>query len=69
MTETSAGVWKTTEAYDLVVGDEFKARKGRSWDVSYGNGGGNYVVETAGRYYIQLTLTGDSGTIELIPAE
>ena len=69
MTETSAGVWKTTEAYDLVVGDEFKARKGRSWDVSYGNGAGNYVVETAGRYYIQLTLTGDSGTIELIPAE
>lgn len=70
MTEVSTGVWKSTEAFTLVSGNEFKVRQGKSWDVNYGVNGGNFVItdDNAGTYYIQLTLSGDSGTIELIPA-
>lgn len=68
MEEVSTGVWKTTEAYDLTETTEFKVRKGLSWDVSYGQDGKNFKVTTAGRYYIQLTLSGENGTVELIPA-
>ena len=68
MTKVSEGVWKTTEAYALVENDEFKVRQGKSWDVAYGDNGQNYVVATAGTYYIQLTIEGEVGTIELIPA-
>ena len=68
MTKVSEGVWKTTEAYALVENDEFKVRQGKSWDVAYGDNGNNYKVTTAGTYYIQLTIEGEVGTIELIPA-
>lgn len=69
MEEVSSGVWKTTKAYALNAEEEFKVRQGKSWDVSYGAvGGGNFVVETSGTYYIQFTIVGDTGTIELIPA-
>ena len=68
MTKVSEGVWKTTEAYALVENDEFKVRQGKSWDVAYGDNGQNYKVTTAGTYYIQLTIEGEVGTIELIPA-
>jgi arabinogalactan oligomer/maltooligosaccharide transport system substrate-binding protein len=57
------GSWLTKEAYELKAGDEFKARQGLGWDVSYGNGGDNYKVETAGTYYIKLTT---DNKIELI---
>ncbi len=69
MTEESEGVWVTTEAYTLNAGDEFKCRQGKSWDVAYGMDGNNYVVETAGTYYIKLTIVGEVGTIELVPAD
>ena len=65
MEEVSAGVWKTTQKYDLKAGNQFKCRQGKSWDVSIGNGGDNYVVEKDGSYTIVLTLSGDSGTITL----
>ena len=68
MTKVSEGVWKTTEAYALVENDEFKVRQGKSWTVAYGDNGNNYKVTTAGTYYIQLTIEGEVGTIELIPA-
>lgn len=76
MTKVSDGVWKTTEAYTLRTSgatsdsgaDEFKVRQGKSWDVAYGTNGNNFVVETAGTYYIQLTVEGNVGTIALIPA-
>lgn len=68
MTKVSEGVWKTTEAYALVENDEFKVRQGKSWTVAYGDNGQNYKVTTAGTYYIQLTIEGEVGTIELIPA-
>lgn len=70
MTETSTGVW-VTEPLNLEAGNQFKCRMGKSWDVSFGNGTENFVVETAGTYQIQLTTTGEgdamTGTVELIP--
>lgn len=67
MTETSTGVWVSDEAFELTAGTEFKCRQGLSWDVSWGKDGNNYIVETAGTYKIQLTVTETSGTIELLP--
>ena len=59
------GVWKTVEAYELAEGTQFKVRQGKSWDVAYP--AENFVVETAGTYYIQLDAA--SGEVSLVPAE
>ena len=68
MTETSPNVW-VTEPLALKAGDEFKCRQGKSWDKAFP--AANFVVETAGTYKIQLTITGTgdamTGTVELIP--
>ena len=48
---------------------EFKVRQGKAWDVAYGTDGNNFVVETAGTYRVRLTLNGEEGTVELVPAE
>ena len=66
MEDLGDGIWKTTEAYELAEGNQFKARQGGSWDVNFGNGGDNFVVEAAGTYYIQIDV--NNQTIELIPA-
>ena len=66
MTEVSDGVWVSNDAFEMTAGMQFKCRQGLSWDVNYGNGGDNFVVETAGTYKVQLTISGDTGTIELI---
>ena len=58
------GIWTTTEAYNLEAGTQFKVRQGKSWDVAYPVD--NYVVETAGSYYIQLDAA--TGTVSLIAA-
>lgn len=62
------GSWLTTEAYELAAGNQFKVRQGFNWDCAYGTEGENFVVETAGSYFINLTLDGEAGTVELIPA-
>ncbi len=71
MEETSDGVWVSVDTFELAAGTEFKCRQGLSWDVNYGGdgtiGGANYIVETAGTYKIQLTISGETGTIELLP--
>ena len=59
------GVWKTVEAYELAEGTQFKVRQGKSWDVAYP--AENFVVETAGTYYIQLDAA--SGEVTLVAAE
>ena len=83
MNEGPAGTWTSDQAFDLAAGAEFKVRQGFSWDVAWGNNAdnantsigtgnkGNYVVETAGTYYIQLVVSADGKTavINLIPAE
>ena len=66
MEDLGDGIWQTTEAYELAEGNQFKARQGGSWDVNFGNGGDNFVVETAGTYYIQIDV--NNSTITLIPA-
>ena len=66
MTEVSDGVWVSDDVFDLEAGAEFKCRQDLSWEVCWGNGDENYVVETAGIYKIRLTLTEGSGTIDLI---
>ena len=63
MTKVSEGVWET-ETLTLTAGEEFKCRQGQSWDVAYPSS--NFVVETSGSYVIRLTVTGDSGTVELV---
>ena len=52
MTKGDDGIWKTDEAYTMDAGVEFKVRQGKSWDVSFGNGGDNFKVEEAGTYYV-----------------
>ncbi|MBQ3866661.1 MAG: extracellular solute-binding protein, partial [Clostridia bacterium] len=59
------GVWKTVEAYELAEGTQFKVRQGKSWDVAYP--AENFVVETAGTYYIQLDAA--TGEVTLVAAE
>lgn len=69
MTKQDDGTWLTDEAYAMDAGVEFKVRQGKSWDVAYGVDGNNFVVETAGTYKVKLTLNGEVGTVELVPAE
>lgn len=64
--KAEGSVWTTEIAYELEAGNEFKVRKGMSWDESYGVDGGNYVVAEAGKYYIQFDAS--TGTITLIAA-
>lgn len=61
------GVWTSEEAFDFAAGNEFKVRKGLKWDESYGKDGNNFVVETAGKYYVKFTAA--TGVVELVPAE
>ena len=73
MTEEPAGTY-TTDVLELTAGQEFKVRQGGSWDVNFGAdgalNGANIVVETSGKYQIQLVWDGaESATITLIPAE
>ena len=58
-------VWTSDEAYTMDAGVEFKCRQGKSWDVAYP--ADNFVVETAGTYYIQLNAA--TGEVSLVPAE
>ena len=69
MTKQDDGSWLTDEAYQMDAGVEFKVRQGKAWDVAYGTDGNNFVVETAGTYKVRLTLNGEEGTVELVPAE
>ncbi|MBO4412022.1 MAG: extracellular solute-binding protein [Lachnospiraceae bacterium] len=63
MTKTGT-VWKSNEAFTFAAGTEFKVRKGHKWDESYGNGGANFVVETAGTYYVLFDEATTTVTLE-----
>ena len=60
MTEEN-GVW-TSAAIEFAAGDEFKVRKGLSWDEAFP--ADNFVVETAGTYKVQLDSA--SGEVSLV---
>lgn len=72
MTEGPDGTF-TSEVLELNAGEEYKVRQGASWDVDFGVGGlkgDNFVVETTGKYKVQLVWDGaETGTVTLIPAE
>ena len=69
MVQDPEGTWTSAKALVLAAGDEFKVRKGQSWDTAYGTNGENFVVETAGTYKIQLVVDDNgNGTVTLIPA-
>ena len=61
MTETEDGVWQT-EPLELKAGEEFKCRKGLSWDENFP--ADNVVVEADGTYIIQLVV--ETGEVTLI---
>ncbi len=63
MTEVEPGVFQS-EVLELKAGDELKCRQGASWDVNFP--AENVVVEADGSYIVQLTIDGDTGTVELI---
>ena len=69
MTQEPAGTW-TSVAIEMKAGNEFKVRKGLSWDNNYGADGAfdgaNIVVEADGTYQVKLVL-GDTVTVELVP--
>ena len=77
MVESPENTWISEEVFTLKGGEEFKCRQGKSWDVSFGADGGNFVVpaDTTGKYKIQLVVTVDadgkavSGAITLVAAE
>jgi len=82
MVEDPAGTWISKDVFTLAQGNEFKVRLGMDWKVAYGsnednantsiglNNKGNYVVETAGSYYIKLVINEDTtAVITLVPAE
>lgn len=64
MTETeTTGVWKTNYPIYISATDEFKARKGGSWDESIGVDGGNCKAEAAGLYWVTLDVTNQTITL------
>lgn len=69
MTESPSGTW-TSEPITFLADDEFKVRQGKSWDVSFGDGTGNFKVTTAGTYIVKFVYdaTAGTGTITLEPA-
>lgn len=71
MHEVSENVYESDALY-FEVDAEFKCRQGASWFVNFGADGvldgANYVVETADKYNVRLTILGeDSAIIELMP--
>lgn len=67
MTQDPEGTF-TSEPIAFKAGDEFKCRQGLSWDVSFGNGGENFVVDADGTYRVQLVYdkAAETGVITLI---
>lgn len=66
MYEYEDGFFITYDEFYFEAGDEFKVRFNESWELNYGadgQNGTNYVVDSAGYYYIGLDL--NEGTIDL----
>ena len=62
MSQDDAGLWHTVNKIEFAAGDEFKVRKGLSWDEAYP--ADNFVVETAGSYTVTLDPTSGEVTLE-----
>ena len=62
MEQKPEGTWMTKTPIEFAAGDEFKVRQGKSWDVNFGVDGNNFVVETAGKYYVKFVYDKDANT-------
>ena len=73
MAKQTDGTFLSDETFDFAAGTEFKVRLDGDWNKAIGNAeGGNFVVATAGKYRVKLTVSSSdplAGTIELVPAE
>ena len=72
MTETETAGTYLSEVLELHAGEEFKVRQGASWDVNFGVefNGANIVVESDGKYQVQLVWDGaQGGVVTLVAAE
>ncbi len=70
--ESTEGFVFESAPIEFAEGDQFKCRLGENWDSSVGNGKDNFVVETAGKYIVRLTVTdanAKTATITLVPVE
>ena len=56
--------FKSVDKFDMTAGTEFKVRQGHNWDVSYGNGTENYVVDADGSYTVVFDSTTGTVTLE-----
>ncbi len=71
-TEKNSNIWVSKDVFVITEEsiskgeNEFKCRQGKSWDVSFGKDGGNYIITEAGSYKIKLTFDGTNGTVELL---
>ena len=65
MEEVEPGVWKTTQAWPMEVGVEFKVRQGQDWDTA--KPADNFKVEEAGTYFVKFVV--ETGEVSLVPAE
>ncbi len=68
MVQNPEGTWYS-DVIDFAAGDEFQVRQGKSWDVQFGAVGddglstkNNFVVETAGKYFVKLVFDSAAGT-------
>lgn len=61
MEQKPEGTFMTTEPIHFLAGDEFKVRQGKSWDVSFGNGTANFVVENEGLYFVKFVFDKEKG--------
>lgn len=65
---TDLPTYYSENAIFFKAGDEFKVRKGKSWDVNVGGdgalGGANFKVETEGYYFVKFVFN-EAGTSEL----
>ena len=69
MTKEGENTWISDVLY-LRAGEEFKVRRGASWDMNFGveYNGANVVVEKDGQYRVRLDWYGDfDGTVTLVP--
>ena len=71
MEKQADGTYLSKDVFDMAVGNEFKVRQGASWDVNFGGdgqpNGANFIVETAGKYKVKLTINADNtAVLELV---
>lgn len=66
--DVTSNVWKSKLPIAMTDKDEFKVRKGLSWDEAYGTDGENFKVTEAGTYFVTLDMSAEKPVVALVPA-